>query len=257
MVAMENQKRSTAEKKKDKYENPLVPFGTSNLWQSCVDTCLTKASTGSYEIHDKVLDILAIAGSKRGSNRMSSEDLGKAVDRVLVATKKSRKLQRKKKEASGNYVWECDPINPGTAEAEKPHESKEAIAIQLRKNTGSQSPFAMDDLRMKYSQFSTNYGITEKDAPVLFNYLYKKENKLKRSRSGLGMDKAQTKDDGNSEDDDEDEEKINKNNNGEDEYEDGDTMDEGTIDPPNLIEGEEIDNDDRAGLKSPSVVLDY
>ena len=121
---------------------------------------------------------------------MSALELGKAVDKVLIATKKTRRMQRKKKEASENYTWECEPLTPGVAE-EKP-ESKETIALALRKpGAGSQSPFTMDDLRIKYSEFSTNFGITEKDAPALFAYLSKKE-KMKRSRSGLGMTKTET-----------------------------------------------------------------
>ena len=58
---------------------------------------------------------------------MSAVELGKAVDKVLIATKKTRRMQRKKKEASENYTWECEPLTPGVAEV-KP-ESKETIVI--------------------------------------------------------------------------------------------------------------------------------
>lgn len=179
---------------------------------------------------------------------MSPEELGKAVDKVLIATKKTRKVQRKKREASENYTWECEPLPPGATE-EKRVESKETIALALRNpGAGSQSPFTMDDLRTKYSEFTTNFGITEKEAPALFAYLSKKE-KMKRSRSGLGIAKDDKKNDNpdSEEDDDDDEGK-----NGE---EDGDTMDEDTGDDnDNETKGDE-DKDDGAGLKSP--VMDY
>ena len=64
---------------------------------------------------------------------MSAEELGKAVDKVLIATKKTRRVQRKKREASENYTWECAPLPPGATE-EKPAESKETIALALRKH---------------------------------------------------------------------------------------------------------------------------
>ena len=161
-------------------------------------------------------------------------------------------MQRKKREASKNYTWECEPLPPGATE-EKPAESKETIALALRKpGAGSQSPFTMDDLRIKYSEFSTNFGITEKDAPALFAYLSKKE-KMKRSRSGLGMTK--TGDDGDKKNDNPDSEDEEEDEEGKNEEEDGDTMDEGPGYDQNLDNSTKGDEDNGAGLKSP--VMDY
>lgn len=246
-------KRKKKKKETNGSQNPMIPFSSSNqVWRACVGIALTKASIGSYDIHEKILDILAEASKKSRRNKMSAEELGKAVDKVLIATKKTRRVQRKKREAGKNYTWECEPLPPGATE-EKPAESKETIALALRKpGAGSQSPFTMDDLRTKYSEFMTNFGITEKEAPALFAYLSKKE-KMKRSRSGLGMTKTGDDDDKkndnpDSEDEEEDEEEKNR-------EEDGDTMDEVTGDDfDNETGGVEV-KDDGAGLKSP--VMDY
>ena len=236
-------------KKNNTQKNPMIPFSSSNqVWQACVGTALTKASIGSYDIHEKILDILAEASKKSRRNKMSAVELGKAVDKVLIATKKTRRMQRKKKEASENYTWECEPLTLGVAE-----ESKETIASALRNtDAGSQSPFTMDDLRIKYSEFSTNFGITEKDAPALFAYLSKKE-KMKRSRSGLGMTKMG--DDGDKKNDNPDSEDEEEDEEGKNEEEDGDTMDEGPGYDQNLDNSTKGDEDNGAGLKSP--VMDY
>ena len=52
-------------KKNNTQKNPMIPFSSSNqVWQACVGTALTKASIGSYDIHEKILDILAEASKK-------------------------------------------------------------------------------------------------------------------------------------------------------------------------------------------------
>ena len=84
-------------------------------------------------------------------------------------------------------------------------------------------PFTMDDLRIKYSEFSTNFGITEKDAPALFAYLSKRKDEAESKRFRYdenGDDGDKKNDNPDSEDEEEDEE-------GKNEEEDGDTMDEG------------------------------
>jgi hypothetical protein len=243
-----NKTKGKKRKKGGSQKNPIIPFSSSNqVWETCVGTALTKASIGSYDIHETILDILAEASKKSRRNKMSPEELGKAVDKVLIATKKTRKVQRKKREASENYTWECEPLPPGATE-EKRVESKETIALALRNpSAGSQSPFTMDDLRTKYSEFTTNFGITEKEAPALFAYLSKKE-KMKRSRSGLGIAKDDDKKNDNP--DSEEEEEEDDDDEGKNGEEDGDTVD----DNDNETKGDE-DKDDGAGLKSP--VMDY
>ena len=83
-------KRKKKKKETNGSQNAMIPFSSSNqVWRACVGIALTKASIGSYDIHEKILDILAEASKKSRRNKMSAEELGKAVDKVLIATKKN------------------------------------------------------------------------------------------------------------------------------------------------------------------------
>ena len=61
---------------------------------------------------------------------MSAVELGKAVDKVLIATEENAQDAAEKERSERKLHVECEPLTPGVAEV-KP-ESKETIASALK-----------------------------------------------------------------------------------------------------------------------------
>jgi len=142
----------------------------SALWRHGVERILIRSTAASLEAHEAVLQLLLESASG-----MSAESLASVVEATLVTTKRTRKQRRR---GAKKIVYEYEPLPDPNAVR---HGSSANLDLKTAsaEADGEQRAVTVDDIRATYQTIATKLAgkLNEKNAPVLFDYVHKRNKR--------------------------------------------------------------------------------
>ena len=157
------------------------------IWKHAVDGLLIRAASTSLEAHSEVLRLLLQA-----SDDLSAESLAHALETTLKNSKASRKRRRKR---AKKIVYEYDPIDEKAKTTYgSSHNFAEVELTQPPRDTSTLQPFTanVDGIRAAYQLFAAKGKLNEGNAPVLFDYINKRNRRDGKDVGNTGTADGET-----------------------------------------------------------------